>query len=510
MIPIYNPNILNYKTSALKAIESGWISNHGENVEMATNKLKEILNINYSILMSNGTCATHCLFLALKFKYPLIKKIYVPNNCYVAAWNALLMEYEQDIIDIMKMDINTWNINTNDEYILSLDTNAAVLIVHNLGNIINVPRLKRLRPDLIFLEDNCEGLFGKYEEIYSGTSKSSLCSSISFYGNKNITTGEGGAFLTQDIDIYNYIKKAYSQGLSEKRYLHDTHAYNYRMTNIQAAFLLDQLNDLPNILLKKENIFINYNNFFKLLINENKISIFTKEEHTENANWIYALRVNNNNLSIEDTYDFLKNEGMDSRPFFFPINSHKHLKDLTFNDDVSYILNQEIIMIPSSPTISLEEQHQVVNIINKLLFLLETKYKIKEIKTNKDLIILENYIKLIKSPTFRYFNKRNIEIINNHLITLLIMDHDNPIGYAHIDLEDNKYWLGIYIDDEFQNKGIGNKIIKFIINHYKIEQDIFLSVDNNNKNAKKLYIKNGFKEIECNKNYSIMKKEINN
>ena len=77
----------------------------------------------------------------------------------------------------MKMDINTWNINTDTNYIQSLDKNSAVLIVHNLGNIINVPRLKRLRPDIIFVEDNCEGFTGKYDNIYSGTSDSSLCSS---------------------------------------------------------------------------------------------------------------------------------------------------------------------------------------------------------------------------------------------------------------------------------------------------------------------------------------------
>lgn len=368
MIPIYNPDIINYKTSALKAIESGWISNHGEYVELATNKLKEILDINYVILMANGTCATHCLFLALKYQYPNLKKIYVPNNCYVAAWNALLMEYEKNIIEVMKMDINTWNINTDEEYILSLDFNAAILIVHNLGNIINVPRLKLLRPDLIFIEDNCEGLFGKYNNIYSGTSVSTLCSSISFYGNKNITTGEGGAFLTQDKNIYNYIKKAYSQGLSNKRYLHDTHAYNYRMTNIQAAFLFDQLNDLDNILNTKQKVFESYNTLFKPLLEEHKLQIFNKEENTENANWIYAIRIINNKFTNDETYEYFKQEGMDSRPFFYPINCHDHLKEIVFNDNVPEILNKEIIMIPSSPTITIEEQKKVVNIIIKFFY----------------------------------------------------------------------------------------------------------------------------------------------
>jgi perosamine synthetase len=255
MINIYNPNIKKYSESAIHAIQTGWISNHGEYIEKATTKLKETLGSNYCILMANGTCATHCLFLSIKYKYPHINKIYVSNNSYVAAYNSALMIYP---IEVMKMDIHTWNICTDEEYIQTLDTNSAILIVHNLGNIINVPRLKKIRPDIIFVEDNCEGIFGKYNSQYSGTSEDTLCSSMSFYGNKIITTGEGGAFLTQHLDIYNYIKKVYSQGMSNIRYLHDVHAYNYRMTNIEAAFLYDQLNDITNILDLKRKVYETY------------------------------------------------------------------------------------------------------------------------------------------------------------------------------------------------------------------------------------------------------------
>jgi perosamine synthetase len=289
MISIYEPNIIGYSKSAINAINSGWISNHGEYINKSNNKLREIMNCKYSILMANGTCATHCLFLAIKYKYPDVKKIYVPNNSYVAAWNSALMVYSMDQIEVMKMDLDTWNINTDEEYIKTLEQNTAVLIVHNLGNIVNVTRLKQIRPDLIFVEDNCEGLFGEYEGIYSGTFEGVLCSSISFYGNKIITTGEGGVFLTNNEDVYNYILKAYSQGLSHERYLHDTHAYNYRMTNIQAAFLYDQLNDIRAILDNKRKIFQNYENLLEPLINEGCIKLFKKENNTKSADWIFVI-----------------------------------------------------------------------------------------------------------------------------------------------------------------------------------------------------------------------------
>lgn len=511
MIPIYVPNIVNYKTSAIDAINSEWISNHGIYVKKSTDKLAEILNVKHCILMANGTCATHCLFLALKYKYKDISKIYVPNNCYVAAWNALVMEYDKSVMEVMKMNLDTWNICTDEEYIKTLDKNAAVLIVHNLGNIVNVPKLKRIRPDLIFVEDNCEGLFGKYDNIFSGASHASLCSAVSFYGNKTITTGEGGAFITNDSEVYNYINKAYSQGLSNQRYLHDTHAYNYRMTNIQAGFLYDQLNDIKNILENKKKLFETYRQLLQPLINENKVALFKKDENTENADWIFALRIINNPLSIEETFEFLKVNGMDSRPFFYPINSHGHFKDILFDDDNSFKLNKDVVMIPSTPTISLKEQQLVVNIITKLCFYIETGYKIIEVdNTNKEL--LETFIPKMNCNTFfRYFKKRDINIIQNHIVTLLIMDNDVHVGYVHID-HDDKYWFGIYIDDLYQNRGLGNKIMKYLLYHYHYKtkdlSEIHLTVDNDNERAIKLYKKHDFVEIKKNEKRIFMKKVL--
>ena len=367
MINIYEPSINKYTESALKAINDGWISNHGEFISKSTSKLNDIIKSKYSILMCNGTCATHCLFLSLKYKYPNINKIYMPNNVYIAAWNSALMVYNLSNLEIMKMDLDTWNINTKDDYILSLEKNTAMLIVHNLGNIINVPRLKRLRPDIIFIEDNCEGFTGKYEDIYSGTSDSLLCSSISFYGNKIITTGEGGAFITQHKDIYDYIIKAYSQGMSNIRYLHDIHAYNYRMTNIEAAFLYDQLNDIENILKNKRKIFQIYEKLLNDLITQNKVKLFKSEDNTHGADWIFALRIVNNNKTIEETTTFFKNNNIDIRPFFYPINKHGHLSYIENNDEIADLLNNEIIMIPSSPNITYEEQSYIVNIICKFI-----------------------------------------------------------------------------------------------------------------------------------------------
>ena len=510
MINIYQPNIKKYSESAINAIKEGWISNHGKFVELANIKLKEITKSKYSILMSNGTCTTHCLFLALKFKYPNITKIYVPNNCYIAAWNSVLMVYNIDQIEVMNMDIHTWNVNIDEEYINTLEKNTAVLIVHNLGNIINVPRLKRIRPDLIFVEDNCEGMFGKYEDTFSGMSESSLCSSCSFYGNKIITTGEGGAFFTQDEEVYNYIKSVYSQGMSQTRYLHNVHAYNYRMTNIEAGFLYDQLNDAENILENKYKIFQNYDHLFKNLVELGKINLIKHEENTIHSPWIYALRIVDNTKTIEETCDFFKNNNIEIRPFFYPINAHEHLKMVENNDENSNIMNKEIIMIPSSPKITYEEQKQVTDVIYKYIFLMKD-IKIYEInETNKN-EIYNDFLCKINNDNFRYFNNRSINCLNNHIITIVLYDTINNkyIGYIHIDHEE-KYWLGIYIDNKYQQQKLGSLLLNYVLNNSKIigVDKINLTFYVNNNIAINLYKKNNFKIIKTLETYYEMEQIV--
>ena len=358
MIPIYKPYIKNYKNSAIKAINTEWISNHGEFVNKSTELLKKKFLVKYCILMNTGTSATHCLLLALKYKYPNITTLYIPNNIFISPLNCCINEFESFNIKVMKVNYKTFNIDTSEEYIKSLDKNSAILIVHNLGNIVNVPRLSRIRSDCVFIEDNCEGIFGKYEEIYSGTNKNTLCSAVSFYANKTITTGEGGAFFTNDESVFNYINKVYNHGMSNIRYIHNVKAFNYRMTNIEAALLFDQLLDLDNILSLKQSIFDNYNNLLNSLIKEEKIIILEKEENTEKANWMYCIVIPNINYKDVETY--LNNKNIEVRPFFYDIRNHKHLKDLNIEYEECKIAKYGV-MLPSFPELTYSEQEYICN-----------------------------------------------------------------------------------------------------------------------------------------------------
>jgi len=365
MIPIYKPYLKKYKKSVFEAIDSEWISNHGIYIELATEKIKKILNVKYCILMNNGTSATHCLFKSLKYKYPNINKIYVPNNVFVSPWNCALMEYDKIKLEVTETDKNTFNMNVSEEYIKSLELNSAVLIVHNLGNIINIPRLKRLRPDLIFVEDNCEGLFGKYENMYSGTSNCSLCSSVSFYGNKTITTGEGGAFFTNDLELYKYMNTYYSHGMSNIRYVHDIQGTNYRMTNIQASLLYEQLNDIEHILKLKNDIY----DYYKLLFSNNSdiFFIFEQENNTQHSKWMFSLLVNNRHDNFYDNFEkYMSEKNIQIRPLFYDIRVHAHLSDI-FNK-FENIYNNNGFMLPSYPELTRKQQEYIYNCVVQYFF----------------------------------------------------------------------------------------------------------------------------------------------
>ena len=139
MINIYEP----YKSDTkhvTDAIESNWISSHGKYLNIIKDQLIYLNGSKYVILCNNGTTATHLLAIGLKYKYPKIMNLIVPNNVYIAAWNAFIINPIYNLIPI-DCDLDTWNIDLNlldiklQEY---SPEDTAVLIVHNIGNIVNV------------------------------------------------------------------------------------------------------------------------------------------------------------------------------------------------------------------------------------------------------------------------------------------------------------------------------------------------------------------------------------
>jgi len=319
-------------------IDSNWISFTGKYVELCENEIKKKLNVKHVLLTNNGTSATHCIVKSVKYKYPQCNKIYIPDHCYIAVYNSVLYEYTKEQIEIIPIDENTWNLDLN--YIDKMEPNSCLMLVHNLGNIIPIDIIKLKRPDIIIIEDNCEGFMGKYNNTYSGSD--TLASSISFYANKHITCCEGGAFITNDDDVYKHIKCFATQGVTDIKYIHSMVAYNYKFNNLSAALLFSQFQNVDYIYNKKKQLFNLYSELFSK--HNDKVSIQYIEPNTIHSYWMFGIKFINgyNNYNKIDKYFIDKN--IEIRPFFYNYKNHPYLNDIK---SLSYKnFDNQIILLP--------------------------------------------------------------------------------------------------------------------------------------------------------------------
>jgi perosamine synthetase len=361
VIPIYEPYLPPRSLRhAERALASGWISSRGKYPALVAERLAETLGVRHVLLVSSGTAATHLAVHALRFRHPEIETVYVPNNVYVAAWNSFHQLGHHRLLPV-DADLATWNADT-----VALCARAAgarervaFLIVHNLGNVVNVPALERAHPDHVFVEDCCEGLFGRYEGAFAGTR--SLAASVSFFGNKIITSGEGGAVLTNDTEVYEYLDRLHDQGSTAEHYLHAFTGFNYRMTNVQAALLFGQLDLLPEILERKAHVFEWYR---RRLHGHECIRPQAAAPATEHARWMFAVRVvGSPGFAVAEAY--FRAHGIEIRPMFHPMSAHGHLREFAaFDERNARRLLHECVVLPSHPGL---RPHEVDHVADTLL-----------------------------------------------------------------------------------------------------------------------------------------------
>jgi perosamine synthetase len=377
MIPVYKPYLPSKSMSyAHEALNSTWLS-HGPYVQKATEKLQELLGVKYVITTNTGSSACHLVAKAHYFKHhpKNIDNIIVPNNVYVAAWNAFFCDdwtFHRRTYHQIDADPKTWNIDLAklDKYVTDQlqdkDNQLTFLIVHNIGNVINVPELKKKYPHAIFLEDNCEGFLGKYNGKYTGTE--SFASAISFFGNKNITCGEGGAFICQDEDVYEYIKCLQGQGQSSKKFVHNHLGYNYRLNNVSSAILCGQLEVLPEILERKMELFTKYRNHFS---NRDNVRPQFSDINTQHSNWMFGINIDGSTYEVAEK--FFGERGVEIRPMFYPATSHYYLEFHGFaaegecDETGAKLLNKQCIILPSFPELTQAEITYILSVADEYI-----------------------------------------------------------------------------------------------------------------------------------------------
>ncbi len=366
-VPIYKPYLTDGDADAVaKAVKSGWISWRGPAVDVAEARVAKLTGTRHAILTCNGTAATHCLWMAVRLKRPDLKRIYVPDSVYVAAWNGIMHEYGEeralDLVRVLPTDAVTWNMCSDEETLMSLEKYAALLVVHNVGCVVNVPRIARLRPDIMIVEDACEALFGTYEEQPVGSC--CVAASVSFFSNKTVTCGEGGAVVCNDDQLARELRLRICQGQSDVPYVHTVLGYNYRITNIQAALLNSQLDGANAVIGLKRRVFQNYRLAIRGADESIRKRIITQRsvENCEDSGWFFAVRIAGS-PGYEAAKAFFSERGVETRPMFYTIRTHAHWKDAKYcdgaDDAVGKNLSKECIMLPSFPSMTTAECDRV-------------------------------------------------------------------------------------------------------------------------------------------------------
>lgn len=310
MIPVYAPLLTASERSAvLNAFDTGWISGAGPEVENAELLLGELLGSEVA-LVSNGTTALHLALQAVGIQSG--DKVLVPSFSYVAPANAV--KYCGALPVFVDCDYQTWQAMKAD-YEKRYDPKVrALILVHNYGAIANVDEIYTWARSkgMLVIEDCAEALGSKFSGKSAGTLGD--ISTFSFYGNKTITAGEGGAIACSNKGLMKRIKKLRSQGLAEHRqYWHDVVGYNYRLNNISAALLPPQIRRLGDIIEAKRSIYEQYRSSLGHIF---EMQRFREEE----CPWMVSILLGSE-AERDKARDFLTANKVETRPTFYPIHT---------------------------------------------------------------------------------------------------------------------------------------------------------------------------------------------
>lgn len=315
MIPVATPLVgekeLRYVTDALL---SGWISSKGKYIGKFEEMFATFCGTKYGVAVSNGTVALHLALSALGIGVG--DEVIVPALTFIATANVVRHCHAEPVfVDVCR---SNWNIDPDILEKAITPRTKAIIPVHLYGQPCDMNRIMAIAKhyNLWVIEDAAEAHGAEYNGQRVGSIGDMGC--FSFYGNKIITTGEGGIIVTNNPVLEEKLRILRDHGMNrEKRYWHDVVGYNYRMTNLQAAIGVAQLERWDQIIAAKSRIQHEYNNGLAYQYLDVAVTL----DNAKDVCWLYtALLKHNNGSEMRDVLiDELKAGNIDSRPIFYPI-----------------------------------------------------------------------------------------------------------------------------------------------------------------------------------------------
>ena len=364
--PVFNGNEKKY---LLDCIETGWVSAEGTYVKQFENDVAKYVGRKFGIAVSNGTAALEAAMIGLNIEKG--SDVLMPDFTIISCAQAITKAGLNPIpIDC---DKNTWNMDVKllEEKITS--RTRAIMIVHIYGLPVDMDYVLSFarKYNLLVIEDAAEA----HGLTYRGKKCGSFgdVSIFSFYSNKHIVCGEGGMVLTDNEEIAERVLGARNLFFDkERRYIHEEIGSNFRMTNMQAAIGVAQLEQIDKTIKKKRHIGEIYRKGLKNI--EGLQLPIENTPDADNIYWVYGIVVHRNGFTADSVMKKLSEYGIGTRHFFYPIHKQPALLIAGYfnNSDESELCNSNYICengfyLPSGLGLTDTDQEYVIDILKGVL-----------------------------------------------------------------------------------------------------------------------------------------------
>lgn len=360
-IPIYQPSLSgNEKKYVNECLDSSWISSKGKFIPEFESKFAEYTSVRYATSVSNGTVALHLALMALGIGPG--DEVIVPTLTYIASVNAIAYTGATPVfVDSIE---RTWQMDPADVRHKITSRTRAIMAVHLYGHPCEMDALVAITKEKsLFLVEDCAEAFGAlYKERPVGSFGD--IATYSFFGNKTITTGEGGMLVTNDETLYDRAVHFKGQGLAKHRqYWHDVIGYNYRMSNICAAIGLAQLERADELLVMKRQIAQWYTDGLDDMAT---VTLHLETGDVRHSYWMCSILVENS-AKRDPLREALEKDGIETRPVFYPVHTMPMYAQKFQRHPNAESLGWRGINLPSWPGLNKEQVNKISTCIKRFL-----------------------------------------------------------------------------------------------------------------------------------------------
>jgi perosamine synthetase len=364
--PVAEPDIGEEELrNVIEAVKTGWISSKGKFIEEFERRFANYVGMKYGITVSNGTTALHLALVALGIGPG--DEVIVPDLTFAATINTVLYTGARPII----VDIHPeyWCMDPDKVRKAITPKTRAIIPVHLYGHPCGMDPIMEIASEynLYIIEDAAEAHGAEYKGRKVGSFGHISC--FSFYGNKIITTGEGGMVLTNDEGLAEKIKILRDHGMNpKKRYWHEVIGFNYRMTNLQAAIGVAQLSKIDKFIEKKRRIAKIY---AEELSSTPGITLHPEMPWAKNVYWLYSILIDPSKAKItrDELSERLEKEGIETRKFFYPLHEMPiYAKYGIYSYPVATTISRQGLNLPSSTKLTEEDVRFIARKIKESVF----------------------------------------------------------------------------------------------------------------------------------------------